>query len=330
MIAFPFWGRQAFGLRSLRGLGRSSRPSAFTESLGGYERPVSHGNIQRLRSLDFMKRNARSAFTKVASPGFTKKSSLIAEQILHLVRNGVYPPGSRLPAERLIAEQMDVGRPAVREAISALQISGVLESRPGDGTYVAAALPPEVTGETGIAVLEESDSPFEALQARKAMEIGVVYLAVRHASIGAIRRIKRVWSRKRRMAMSGNYRGFIEHGRDFHLAIAEAAGSRSIVSLTEGLLRMTHQPLWLNMREQYYRQDAARLEPMIRLHDEIVRAIEGRDSEKAIRLVEEHYDIQIAQHYTEPSDRAEAKGDGKLTAFRGRVTIERPRATIHR
>ena len=54
-------------------------------------------------------------------------------------------------------------------------------------------LPAAFTAETGIAVLEESDSPFEALQARKAMEIGVVYLAVANASDKDIRRIKRVW-----------------------------------------------------------------------------------------------------------------------------------------
>jgi GntR family transcriptional repressor for pyruvate dehydrogenase complex len=277
-----------------------------------------------------MKKIPRSPFTKVAHPVFTKKSSLIAEQILHSIRNGTYTPGSRLPAERLIAGQMDVGRPAVREAISALQIAGVLESRPGDGTYVAAALPPEVTGETGIAVLEESDSPFEALQARKAMEIGVVYLAVRNASDEDIRRIKRVWSRKRKMALSGNYRGFIEHGRDFHQAIAEATGSRSIISLTEGLLRMTHQSLWVNMREQYYRQDAARLEPMIRLHDDIVRAIERRDSENAIRLVEKHYDIQIEQHYTEPLERSDIRSTGRGANQKRRRPVDRPRETIHR
>ena len=277
-----------------------------------------------------MKTPTRASFTKVATPGFTKKSSLIAEQILTSIKIGTYPPGSRLPAERLIAEQMNVGRPAVREAISALQISGVLESRPGDGTYVAAKLPLGMNGETGIAVLEESDSPFEALQARKAMEIGVVYLAVAGASDDDIRRIKRVWARKRKMAMSGNYRGFIEHGRDFHLAIAEATGSRSIVSLTEGLLRMTHQSLWLSMREQYYRQDPARLAPMIRLHDAMVTAIAARDALGAIRLVQEHYDVQIEQHYTEPADRGEAARNVKTARVNATPTGDRPRKALHR
>jgi DNA-binding GntR family transcriptional regulator len=118
-----------------------------------------------------------------------------------------------------------------------------------------------------------------------------------------------VWAQKKKMALSGNYRGFIEQGRDFHLAIAEAAGSRSIVSLTEGLLRMTHQPLWLNMREQYYRQDSKRLKPMIRLHEAIVDAIVARDARMAVLRVEEHYDIQIEQHY-QPSDRL-SEGSGR-------------------
>lgn len=277
-----------------------------------------------------MKTSTRASFTKVAHPGFTKKSSLIAEQILTSIKIGSYPPGSRLPAERLIAEQMNVGRPAVREAISALQISGVLESRPGDGTYVAAKLPPGMNGETGIAVLEESDSPFEALQARKAMEIGVAYLAVAGASDDDIRRIKRVWARKRKMALSGNYRGFIEHGRDFHLAIAEATGSRAIVSLTEGLLRMTHQSLWLSMREQYYRQDPARLLPMIRLHDAMVQAIAARDALGVIRLVQEHYDVQIEQHYTEPADRGDAARNVKTARVNATPAGDRPRKTLHR
>jgi DNA-binding FadR family transcriptional regulator len=76
------------------------------------------------------------SFDKLPTYRFQKRSSIIAEQIVNKIRSGEYPQGSRLPPERAIAEQMGVGRPSVREAISALQIAGLLESRPGDGTYV--------------------------------------------------------------------------------------------------------------------------------------------------------------------------------------------------
>ncbi|UCD78875.1 MAG: FadR family transcriptional regulator [Desulfobacterales bacterium] len=254
-----------------------------------------------------MPKDSKSPFTRVTQAGFKKKSSLIAEQILHLIKTGVYEPASKLPPERLIAEQMNVGRPSVREAISALHIAGVLESRPGDGTYVAASPMLDFPVDNTLSVLEESESPFEVLQARKAMEIGVIHLAIKNATEEDIQRIKAAWVKKRDNARRGNYAEFIRHGREFHRAIAEATGSRAIVGLTEGLLKMTHQSLWVHMREQYYRQDNRRIEPMIKLHDDIVKAIENRNSQKAIELIEKHYDIQIDQHYHDVGDTADLK-----------------------
>ena len=244
-----------------------------------------------------MPKNSESPFTRITQAGFKKKSSLIAEQILHLIKTGVYEPAGKLPPERVIAEQMNVGRPSVREAISALHITGVLESRPGDGTYVAASPPLDFPVDSTLSVLEESDSPFEVLQARKAMEIGVIHLAIKTADEADIRRIKAAWVKKCENARRGNYTEFIRQGREFHRAIAEATASRAIVGLTDGLLKMTHQSLWVHMREQFYRHDNRRIQPMIKLHDDIVKAIENRNSKNAIELIERHYDIQIEQHY---------------------------------
>ncbi|EKD34792.1 MAG: hypothetical protein ACD_75C02183G0001, partial [uncultured bacterium] len=75
-------------------------------------------------------------FEKLIQTRYKKKSSFIADQILRMINSGLYKAGSRLPSERTITEQMGVSRPSLREAISALQIVGILESRPGDGTYV--------------------------------------------------------------------------------------------------------------------------------------------------------------------------------------------------
>ena len=255
-----------------------------------------------------MKKTSDSPFTRVTQAGFKKKSSLIAEQILQLIKIGVYEQASKLPPERIIAEQMKVGRPSVREAISALHMAGILESRPGDGTYVAVSPPIDFPVDNTLSVLEESDSPFEVLQARKAMEIGVIHLAIKNATDEDIQRIKAAWQRKRNNARKGNYAEFIRHGRNFHRTIAEATGSRAIVSLTVGLLKMTHQSLWVHMREQFFRQDMRRLEPMIKLHDDIVKAIENRNSKKAIKLIEKHYDIQIEQHYHNIGEAAAKKG----------------------
>ena len=93
---------------------------------------------------------------------------------------------------------------------------------------------------------------------------------------------------------------------------------------------MTHQSLWVNMREQYYRQDPTRLEPMIRLHDAIVHAVADRDAGRAMRLVEEHYDIQIEQHYHQPPERPDALKTGRPATAEARRAAERRRQTVHR
>lgn len=57
------------------------------------------------------------------------------------IKHGVYPPGSRLPAEKAIAAELEVSRATVRQAMTKLSDRGLVIRRQGDGTYVA-----ELTG----------------------------------------------------------------------------------------------------------------------------------------------------------------------------------------
>jgi len=236
-------------------------------------------------------------FGKVRQAKFQRKSAFIAERILQLIKAGRFKPGFKLPAERVLAEQMGVGRPSVREAISALQLVGILESRPGDGSYVAEPCGVDELMVQALNVLEESDSPFEILQVRKAMEIGIVYIAVATADSDDIRAIQTAWKQKFEKGRTGKFRDFIGHGREFHLAIARATKSKAIEAVMEGLLNITSSPLWLSMREGYFNEDPRRIQPILALHGDIVRAIEARDSEAAVRLMKEHFDLNLAQCY---------------------------------
>jgi GntR family transcriptional regulator, transcriptional repressor for pyruvate dehydrogenase complex len=60
-----------------------------------------------------------------------------ASGIRALIISGDYAPGDRLPAERDLAQRLELSRPALREGIRRLRSGGVLESRRGSGTYVA-------------------------------------------------------------------------------------------------------------------------------------------------------------------------------------------------
>ena len=255
------------------------------------------------------KREILPQFAKVAQGKFKSKGAIIAEQLFERIKLGEYPVGSKLPAERIIAEQMGVSRPSVREAISALHIVGILESRPGDGTYITEPLAMDELMLQVQSFLEESDSPYEILQARKAVEIGVVRLAVSIATDEDIQKIKIAWDEKYKLGRKGEFDAYIRFGKDLHLAIAKATKNRIIEAMMDRLLNVTNQPLWKNMRRSYYEQDPARIEQMLEIHNDIVTAIQNRDSEKAIQALEADFDAVLEQLYSIRNDKSEGLVD---------------------
>lgn len=74
--------------------------------------------------------------TKVKASVSSHKSILVAQELMKAIRSSAYGVGDRLPPERSLPKLMGVSRAAVREALCALQVVGVVESYVGDGTYV--------------------------------------------------------------------------------------------------------------------------------------------------------------------------------------------------
>jgi GntR family transcriptional repressor for pyruvate dehydrogenase complex len=239
------------------------------------------------------------SFDKLPPYRFQKRSSIIAEQIVNKIRSGEYPKGSKLPPERAIAEQMGVGRPSVREAISALQIAGILESRPGDGTYVQHRNDTENLAGRAFDVLEESDSPLQILQARKALEIGVAQLAITEATDADLRLIQSALEEKIEKGKDGQYQEYLRYGKKFHLAIAQATKNPVIQRMMDNLLNASQQPLSVSMRQRFYEEDSRRIAQMLENHLKIVDAIMARDTDQVIAAMEEHFTLLIEQFYFE-------------------------------
>lgn len=69
-----------------------------------------------------------------------KAANAIIHQIEKLIMRGVLHPGERLPSERDLAAKFEVSRPTLRDALSKLEESGLIVTRPGAGAYVAQVL----------------------------------------------------------------------------------------------------------------------------------------------------------------------------------------------
>lgn len=147
-------------------------------------------------------------------------------RLLQTIRLGVLQPGESLPPEREVAARLGVSRDTVREAIRSLSDAGYLVSRRGryGGTFLADELPRHAGDSPGVTRAEIDD----ALRLREILEVGAARMAANQTLTAAGRDV--LWSRLTdvRGSAPDDYRRLDSR---LHLAIAEAAGSPSLVPL---------------------------------------------------------------------------------------------------
>jgi DNA-binding FadR family transcriptional regulator len=138
----------------------------------------------------------------------------------------VLAPGGRLPPERELAARLGVSRDTVREAIKSLSDAGYLVSRRGryGGTFLAERLPVFAGCADGVNRAEIDD----ALRLREILEVGAARMAAGRELVDAEREGLTARLAGVRAADPDDYRRLDSR---LHLAIAEAAGSPSLVLL---------------------------------------------------------------------------------------------------
>lgn len=154
----------------------------------------------------------------------------VADKITKLIDNGTYPPGSRLPGERELAENFGVSRVTIREAEITLQAIGRLNIKTGSGVYV---LDPAETHSQGL----PSVSPFELTEARSLFESEAAALAAWQISDETLEHLDKLVE-----TMSGDdeqdENASQEADREFHLTIAAASGNGAVQYIVETLWKM--------------------------------------------------------------------------------------------
>jgi len=120
----------------------------------------------------------------------------VAAELRQIIQRGGFSVGDKMPAERQLAEQLDVSRALLREALIMLEIQGLVEVRQGSGVYITR-LPDDGTPKT-----DDSDiGPFELMQARQVLESSIAEVAaltVTKADIDALQRILQIQEQEAR------------------------------------------------------------------------------------------------------------------------------------
>jgi len=215
-----------------------------------------------------------------------KKSSYVVDQILEAIKDGEYEIGSKLPAEREIAEKMDVSRTSVREAFIELRLSDIIESKTGDGTYVNK-IPDAPNGESLQSKGGELNH-FEVLTARKEIESCIAKQALINMNEEDLSKIKEKIGQMEEAYRDGNFQDYLELQWNFHELLAQATHNEAFVIISDFLLGQMKKGTWKKFNEKYH-SSLDKTRKSFEDHYSIFVALKNSDEDKLLERIKKHF-----------------------------------------
>jgi GntR family transcriptional repressor for pyruvate dehydrogenase complex len=210
----------------------------------------------------------------------------IVGQINALIREGRWAPGDQIPPERELAERFKVSRTSVREALRALEMQGIIDSRQGGGTFVRTGDTEMLVGPLAAAILRGRRELAEVLEVRELIEPGIARLAARRATAEHVAELETLLQRQRECIAAE--RSFVEEDTAFHYTLAKAADNHILLRLHNVILDV------LRESRQSYLHVPNRPQMSLRGHEAMLAAVKAKDTDAA-------YHASLA-HITEVRD----------------------------
>ncbi len=204
----------------------------------------------------------------------------IVDQIIFLISSKQLKPGDKLPSERLLAEQLSVARPTVREALRTLEDRGYIESKIGSGMYVRTLSIDYLVAPMLEIMMQSEVLVDEILEMRLILETEIIKLAaVRHTEEN-IKDLEQVLEEMEKEISAGGYA--IEADDLFHLKIAESCKNTCIYTL----FIMCRNLLKKSIHSVYDKPNVA--QNTYKEHIELFEAIKSKNPEIAALAIQKH------------------------------------------
>ena len=204
----------------------------------------------------------------------------IVAKIKEMVEKGRFKSGDQLPVERELAEVFRVSRSSVREALRSLESQGFIESRQGDGTYIASHPVESLVRPLASVIFTEKDDQMELFEMRRMIEPDLAYLAAERATKEEIQMMKEVLDLQEEKIARGESGTDVD--KSFHYIMARAAKNKVLLRITDNII-----DLLAESREQYLQVEGRPQKSILR-HREVLEAIRARDPERAEKCMLEH------------------------------------------
>ena len=213
-----------------------------------------------------------------------KLSDVIVQQLEELLLKGQFLAGEKLPSERELAERFAVSRPSLREAIQKLEAKGLVYRKQGGGTYVQEKLSPLMTDPLLNLISQHSESQFDLLEFRHALEGMAAYYAALRSTDEDKRLIETAFHRvtEAKSDLTSQSNALV----NFYMAVCEASKNIVLMQVVRSLKGLMEDNIRRNL--SVLAKDLTAAEKINQQRRSIVEAILNSDPELARSASNEH------------------------------------------
>ncbi|AHG19726.1 transcriptional regulator [Chania multitudinisentens RB-25] len=250
--------------------------------------------------------------------GFTETRRLyqqLAAELKQRIETGVYLVGDKLPAERYIAEEMNVSRTVVREAIIMLEVEGYVEVRKGSGIHVISNQQKNLVV-PGDSIEFATAGPFELLQARQLIESNIAEFAATQVTKQDIVHLMEIQEQAR---LEDRFRDS-QWDLKFHVQVALATQNTAMATIVERMwVQRISNPYWLKLHEHI---DERSIASWCDDHDQILKALMKKDPHAAKLAMWQHLENTKQMLFNATTDDFEYNADRYLFAENPVIHLE--------
>lgn len=214
------------------------------------------------------------------APGQGSVVSEVAERLLAHFTTGDVAAGTRLPSERRLAASLGVGRSAVREALAALEILGIVVVRPGSGTYLRDGMSELLPRTLSWGLMLGEPKTLELIECRGGLEIQATQLAATRISEDSLERLQQALDAMQ--ASLHDLSAFVEADALFHREIASSSGNLVLYEVLQSVRSLLQ--IWVDhtLADQHHAVEA------LSEHRAVYVALEAGDQAAAVAAMTSH------------------------------------------
>jgi DNA-binding FadR family transcriptional regulator len=167
----------------------------------------------------------------------------VADQLRRNISEGKLKPGDKLPAERELAQMFGVSRNTMREALRALELSGLIELKLGatGGAFVLPGSSNAVVNGMRDLYFLGAITPEHLTEARISISAAVIRMACEHITDEDLAVLEANVAAAEREHKAGDFEQRTKHHQAFHVLLAKITHNPILIATTEGIMEITRQ-----------------------------------------------------------------------------------------